>query len=121
MVARVGSSTRTALSQQNSSAPSLSSLHLVRATGLASRFSVLNLSHVDMRPDGHVSGAMAWHADGGKATAGRDCLHYCLPGPTDAWAHALYAMLLQNDRFAAPRKARVHEDVDKDRGWPVTD
>ena len=72
-----------------------------------SRFSVLNLSHVDMRPDGHVSGAMGLHADGAKASAGRDCLHYCFPGPTDAHAHALYALLLQNERFAQRKDRRA--------------
>ena len=29
----------------------------------------------------------------------RDCLHYCLPGPSDAWALALYNLLLNNPRF----------------------
>ena len=30
----------------------------------------------------------------------RDCLHYCLPGPSDAWALALYNLLLNNRRYA---------------------
>ena len=29
----------------------------------------------------------------------RDCLHYCLPGPSDAWALALYNLLLNNPRY----------------------
>lgn len=67
---------------------------------LARRFSVLNLSHVDLRADGHVSSAMSFHRDRDKAAASPDCLHYCIPGPSDAWAHALYTMLLENKRFA---------------------
>ena len=29
-----------------------------------------------------------------------DCLHYCLPGPADAWASALYNLLLNNAKYA---------------------
>lgn len=47
-----------------------------------------------MRPDGHVASAMSAHPDPTKAAGSADCLHYCLPGPTDAWAHALYALLV---------------------------
>ena len=75
----------------------------VRASTLARRFTVLNVSHVDLRADGHVSGAMRGHVDANKAAGGRDCLHYCLPGPSDSWAHALYVLLTQNARFAQPR------------------
>jgi len=67
---------------------------------LSNRFSVLNVSHLDLRPDGHVGSAMKLHANPIKAAAGPDCLHYCFPGPTDAWAHSLYTMLLENKRFA---------------------
>eukprot|EP00965_Chrysotila_dentata_P257437 6212887-Pleurochrysis_carterae.AAC.7 len=69
-------------------------------SSLASRFSVLNVSFVDMRSDGHVAGAMAFHADSLKSTAQKDCLHYCLPGPADSWAHALYNLLLNDARFS---------------------
>ena len=68
-------------------------------TSLASRFAVLNVSHVDARADGHVGKAMSYHADPLKAKAGHDCLHYCLPGPSDAWAHALYNLLLNNPEY----------------------
>jgi hypothetical protein len=75
-------------------------LQHVPRSPLASRFSILNVSHVDMRSDGHVANAMRYHTDRTKATAGRDCLHYCLPGPADAWTVALYNLLLNNPRFA---------------------
>ena len=67
---------------------------------LARRFALLNVSFVDQRADGHVGGAMAYHSDPAKKNGGRDCLHYCLPGPSDAWALALYNLLLNNRRYA---------------------
>ena len=57
------------------------------------------MSFVDQRADGHVGAAMAYHSDPAKAAAGRDCLHYCLPGPSDTWALALYNLLLNNPRY----------------------
>ena len=73
----------------------------VRSTPLAGRLSVLNVSHVDARADGHVGSAMAAHSDAKKARAAKDCLHYCYPGPSDSWAVALYNLLLNNPRYAA--------------------
>jgi ATP-dependent Clp protease ATP-binding subunit ClpA len=66
---------------------------------LKARFAMLNVSFVDQRADAHVGAAMSYHAEAGKAKAGRDCLHYCLPGPSDAWALALYNLLLNNPRY----------------------
>eukprot|EP00966_Prymnesium_polylepis_P139811 3230436-Prymnesium_polylepis.1 len=43
------------------------------ARRLAPRLSVLNVSHVDLRADGHVSGAGALYADGAAAAWGRFC------------------------------------------------
>ena len=63
---------------------------------LAERFSVLNVSHVDLRSDGHVGDAMRHHHDKKIRSAKPDCLHYCFPGPADSWAVALYNMLLNN-------------------------
>ena len=39
-----------------------------------------------MRPDGHRQ------LHGGRQ---RDCLHFCLPGPTDIWAHIFYDQLMR--------------------------
>ena len=58
---------------------------------LARRFVTLNVSHVDMRADGHV-GAVTQLKKGKAHPA--DCLHYCFPGPSDAWASALHQLLL---------------------------
>ena len=35
----------------------------------------------DMRGDGHI---------GGGENTGRDCLHYCVPGPINEWNRLLY-------------------------------
>ena len=35
-----------------------------------------------------------------RGLAHRDCVHYCLPGPADAWASALYNLLLNNEKYA---------------------
>ena len=61
---------------------------------------MLNVSFVDMRADGHVAAAMSHHADPAKAEKPADCLHYCLPGPCDAWAHATYNLLLNAPKYA---------------------
>ena len=74
-------------------------------SALASRFALLNVSFVDQRADGHVGGAMAYHSDPVKAAAGRDCLHYCLPGPSDAWALTLYNLLASARRRMADNAA----------------
>ena len=63
------------------------------ALGLGNRLEVLNVSHVDQRADGHVADAMRAHTDATKRAAGRDCLHYCFPGPVDFWSLALYGLL----------------------------
>lgn len=41
-----------------------------------------------MRPDGHP-GTVARGPDSG------DCLHYCMPGPIDAWVDVFYNVLLE--------------------------
>lgn len=70
------------------------------------RFSVLNVSFVDARADGHVATSMRYSATTGKYGAKwktefpLDCLHYCYPGPADYWALALYNLLLNNAKFA---------------------
>ena len=69
-------------------------------TALKHRFAYLNVSHVDARADGHVGAAMASHPDKTKSRMKPDCLHYCLPGPADAWASALYNLLLNNPKYA---------------------
>ena len=69
-------------------------------TALRHRFAYLNVSHVDARADGHVGAAMASHPDKAKSGMKPDCLHYCLPGPADAWASALYNLLLNNAKYA---------------------
>ena len=75
-------------------------------TSLAGRFALLNVSYVDARADGHVGGAMAHHPDPNKAKGAYDCLHYCLPGPSDACVHALYNLLLNNPEYAQTRARR---------------
>ena len=113
--------------------------------GLSRRFTVLNVSHVDRRSDGHVGVAMRQRPGGAKDGA-RDCLHYCMPcarslsirpmprrpvpgavaarpspliglitkhrvslmcrGPSDAWAAALYNLLLNDpERFGRAASA----------------
>jgi|TARA_B110000196_G_C20868265_1_gene530800 hypothetical protein len=73
---------------------------------LAARFSVLNVSFLDARADGHVAGAMRYSPTRGKynskwkAEFPIDCLHYCFPGPADFWTLTLYNMMLNNARFA---------------------
>lgn len=71
--------------------------------GLRGRIALLNVSHLDLRADGHVADAMGLHADASKAAKPPDCLHYCLPGPADAWAHAIYNLLLNNPRYRRRR------------------
>lgn len=79
-------------------APALAEVEWLRrgvTSALGSRLVVLNVSHVDMRADGHVGNAMRYHTDPTKANGAADCLHYCLPGPADAWSVALYNLLLR--------------------------
>ena len=77
-----------------------------RMPTLASRFTVLNVSFLDMRADGHVATSMRYSSTTGKFGAKwktefpLDCLHYCYPGPTDYWALALYNLMLNNQQFA---------------------
>jgi hypothetical protein len=65
---------------------------------------VLNVSFVDQRADGHVATSM--RARPAADQRALDCLHYCIPGPADAWAHALYNLLLNNARFTGNASAR---------------
>ena len=48
---------------------------------------------------------MRAHPDSQKAMAAHDCLHYCIPGPADAWAAALYNLLLNNPEGAVSEGA----------------
>jgi len=75
---------------------------------LHGRFAVLNVSFIDMRTDGHVAYAMNHQAAElesleAKLSRTADCLHYCLPGPADFWALAIFNLLLNNRRYAAPQ------------------
>lgn len=45
------------------------------------KYTLLNVSMFDMRGDGHI---------GGGENTGRDCLHYCVPGPINEWNRLLY-------------------------------
>ena len=78
-----------------------------RMSSLAARFSVLNVSFLDARADGHVASAMRYSPTTGRFGAKwktefpLDCLHYCYPGPADYWALALYNLMLNNPRFRA--------------------
>jgi hypothetical protein len=84
---------------------------LAASSPLGGRLEVLNVSHVDLRSDGHVAAAMADHWDPQKArSAAKDCLHYCFPGPADAWAVALYTLLVHRarSRSAHSGAARTH-------------
>ena len=72
-----------------------------RQPGLALRFSVLNVSFMDTRADGHVARAGRDSARGMRPPV--DCLHYCLPGPSDYWALSLYNLLLNNPRYAGTK------------------
>lgn len=62
------------------------------------RFSLLNLSFVDARSDGHVASAMRYSDESERKArwgGGLDCLHYCYPGPVDFWSLALFNLLTQ--------------------------
>jgi hypothetical protein len=47
-----------------------------------------------LRPDGHPSRYGHWPHE--KVTLYNDCVHWCLPGPIDAWNDMLLQMLLQD-------------------------
>lgn len=67
------------------------------STAFRNRFSVLNVSFVDQRADGHVAHAMRYSLESERKASwggGLDCLHYCFPGPSDFWVLALYNQLL---------------------------
>ena len=48
-----------------------------------------------MRPDGHPSRYGHWPHE--NVTLYNDCVHWCLPGPVDAWNEMLLQMLLDDD------------------------
>ena len=83
-----------------SDAPATCGLARTITVSLELRTCFARLPQVDMRADGHVARAMAYGAEGGNVAA-LDCLHYCLPGPADVWAHALYNLLMNNPRFGS--------------------
>jgi hypothetical protein len=82
------------------------------APSVAARFSVLNVSFLDARADGHVAASMRYSALTGqwgarwKTEFPLDCLHYCYPGPADFWALALSNFLQNNERFALSARSR---------------
>ena len=69
---------------------------------LGKRFTYLNVSFLDARPDGHVATSMRYSSSTGrfgnrqKVEFPIDCLHYCYPGPSDYLALSLYNLLLNN-------------------------
>ena len=69
---------------------------------LGERFTYLNVSFLDARPDGHVATSMRYSSSTGrfgnkqKVEFPIDCLHYCYPGPSDYLALSLYNLLLNN-------------------------
>ena len=71
------------------------------------RFTVLNVSFMDARADGHVAASQRYSSMHGRFGADwkrnfpLDCLHYCYPGPSDYWAKTLYNLLMNNAKFAA--------------------
>ena len=83
-----------------------------RQGSLQRRFTVLNVSFLDHRADGHVATAMRYASLRGnfsgerKRTFPLDCLHYCYPGPADFWSLALYNLLLNNERFSLSQQGR---------------
>ena len=69
-----------------------------RSATFRGRFSMLNVSFVDGRPDGHVAASMRYTDESARKAnwgGGLDCLHYCYPGPADFWALALYNLLVR--------------------------
>lgn len=63
-----------------------------------SRFSLLNVSFLDARVDGHVANAMRYSDESERKArwgGGLDCLHYCFPGPADFWSLSLYNLLMR--------------------------
>ena len=68
-----------------------------RSDAFRHRFSVINVSHIDQRADGHVSQAMRYSDESERKASwggGLDCLHYCYPGPVDFWVHTLFNILV---------------------------
>ena len=66
------------------------------SSALHRRFSLLNLSFVDSRVDGHVANAMRYSDESERKAhwgGGLDCLHYCFPGPVDFWSLSLFNLL----------------------------
>ncbi|KAK3040507.1 hypothetical protein RJ639_028953 [Escallonia herrerae] len=62
--------------------------YVMRKKGGKQRFEVMDVTRAtQMRPDGHPGLYLNW-------TKGySDCLHWCLPGPIDAWNDFLLAIL----------------------------
>jgi len=93
---------------------------LAASSPLGGRLEVLNVSHVDLRSDGHVAAAMADHWDPQKARlAAKDCLHYCFPGPADAWAVALYTLLVHRARSRSAHSGAARTHAREARGSSV--
>jgi hypothetical protein len=76
-----------------------------RSASFGHRFSLLNVSFVDARPDGHVAQAMRFSDESERKSMwgnGLDCLHYCFPGPADFWSLALFNLLRRTDDSGHP-------------------
>lgn len=68
------------------------------STAFRHRFTLLNVSFVDARVDGHVANAMRYSDESERKAhwgGGLDCLHYCFPGPADFWSLSLFNLLVQ--------------------------
>ncbi|XP_020099119.1 protein trichome birefringence-like 26 [Ananas comosus] len=58
------------------------------------RIRLLDIYHLSLlRPDGHPGPYRRFHPDLSKKTQ-NDCLHWCLPGPVDAWNYIVMKMAL---------------------------
>lgn len=55
-----------------------------------------------LRPDGHPSKYGHWPDE--KVTLYNDCVHWCLPGPIDAWSDFLLEMMKMEARRSRMEK-----------------
>ncbi|OAY85582.1 Protein trichome birefringence-like 26 [Ananas comosus] len=72
---------------------------VVVGTRNRTRIRLLDIYHLSLlRPDGHPGPYRRFHPDLSKRTQ-NDCLHWCLPGPVEAWNDIVMEMVLNEGDF----------------------
>ncbi|XAR51573.1 hypothetical protein NMG60_11006237 [Bertholletia excelsa] len=64
-----------------------------------------------MRPDGHPSRYGHWPHE--NVTLYNDCVHWCLPGPIDAWSDFMLEMLKREGRRAVEERLQLFWEKEK--------